>query len=70
MAARGSAIPARASRFSRASSRATVPGERREAPAQTIKAHAGLVDVDLSPDATSVAYAVQGDSQLFVLSGF
>ncbi|HEY7374591.1 MAG TPA: hypothetical protein VIF57_20680 [Polyangia bacterium] len=42
---------------------------------QTIKpasrpSHTAIRDVDLSPDATSVAYWMEGESKLFVLTGF
>jgi len=37
---------------------------------QTILGNAAVLDVDLSPDATSVAYTVNGGSELFVLTGF
>ena len=36
---------------------------------QTIVNNAAVLDVDLSPDATSVAYAVNGRSELYVLTG-
>jgi WD40 repeat protein len=32
--------------------------------------HTAVRDVDLSPDATAVAFTVEGDSELFVLTGF
>jgi hypothetical protein len=29
-----------------------------------------VLDIDLTPDATRVAYAIKGDAELFVLTGF